>query len=118
MSIVEEKIVIPTQDDGWEELVGTQDDVWKPEVAGQELSGVITQWKDHKEYGRRWFVLTSSNELLGTPYHRVLMDRLQEISRGDVVKITFKGTVPSGKSNPAHIYKVERKKVPAQHSNN
>jgi len=80
---------------------------WNPEKPTEELEGVIEK-KIEGDYGYRYEIKTVDGDIILTPSHTVLQNRLVDVKIGAKVKIVYDGEeLPKIKGrNPTKIYTV------------
>lgn len=85
----------------------TASNLWLPTAKGDTIEGNV-QEKKMGQYGDQWIIKQRNGEILATPSHKVLQSRMQNINKGDQIKIVFEGTeLPKVKGqNPTQMYKV------------
>ena len=81
--------------------------MWLPEKEGDELGGTITDVADGT-YGRQYEVKKDNGDVVRTPSHKVLQNRMSKAEIGNRVKVVFKGEEPPSVKgqNPTKIYEV------------
>lgn len=98
----------------WKEIE-LKNEMWKPEKEGDTLQGVVIDIEKN-QYGNSYVITTEDGEEFKTPAHKILQKLMEDIKKGQVVKIEFKEEKDTNKGNPLQIYKVfvwenEEKKV-------
>ena len=95
----------------WKEVKEQEKDVqgeyWKPQEIGVSLTGKIIA-RVSGEYGIQYKIKTEGGSIFITPSHRVLQAKLENVTLGTDVKITFEGELPAkieGRS-PTKLYSV------------
>lgn len=93
----------------WKKVKGSS--FWTPENTNDQLIGVVVTVHAHAEYGKQWDIETSEGEIVRTPSHKVLQNRMDRVKEGDEVKIVFTGTEAPGVKGhkPTQIYDVYTK---------
>lgn len=103
---VKEEKVVEQPTDGWQKQQGPP--MWMPEVGGEELMGVVTDIVDGL-YGNQYMIKpVGEEELIKTPSHKVLVNRMVEVKKGDMVKLIFVEEQPPAVKgqNPTKMYDV------------
>jgi len=104
--VVEEEKVVEQAEDGWKKQEGPP--MWMPEKEGEELTGVVTDVLDGL-YGAQYMIKPAGEEeLIKTPSHKVLVNRMAEVKKGDMVKLVFVEEQPPAVKgqNPTKMYEV------------
>lgn len=84
---------------------------WMPEQEDETLIGTVMSIDEDGKYGRVYEIKKSGTEdLILTPSHKVLQNRMVNILAGDKVRITFKGEEPPTLkgNNPTKMYEVDK----------
>ena len=85
--------------------------MWQPEQKEDSLIGEITEITDGN-YGLQYTIRKADNEIIRTPSHKVLQNRMAGMKKGDKIKIVFIGEeAPKVRGqNPLKMYDVFKKK--------
>lgn len=70
----------------WKKIEGTG--YWKPEEAGDELVGEVVGIEEG-DYGNTYDIKTEDGNIMRTPSHAVLKNRMSSVEKGDYVRIVF-----------------------------
>lgn len=94
--------------EGYEELESMN--FWNPEKEGDSIEGVVIGIIEGA-FGKTWKIDTGEG-IMGTPSHKGLQMRMDEVKVGQTVQLIFNGEVPAKKEghSPAKVYTVYRKK--------
>lgn len=94
----------------WEEEKGIQ--WWMPETEGEMLVGRIVKTRQDDFGGLQYYIKTENGDVLSTPSHKWLQNRLAEKKVGDVVAIRYEGEeAPKVKGHdPTKVYRVFKRK--------
>ena len=95
----------------WVENLGSQG-IWLPDKAGEKAEGVVEEVKQG-DYGVQVNIKNDEGEIITTPSHKVLQNRLTGIKVGDNIRIEYVGEeLPKVKGQkPTRIYKVFVKRI-------
>jgi len=90
--------------------------VWKPEQPGDAIEGVLIQKKENVGINNsNLYSLETKGGLVSLWGCTVLDDRMEFVSVGEYVRITYKGLVKNKRGQDVKLFKVERaKKVDGQ----
>lgn len=91
-------------DEDWEEQTSK---LWLPEE-NDELIGVVIEVLQGP-YGNQYRILTKDNEEYLTASHKMLLSKMSNIKKGDVVRIKVGKKKPTNKGNPLQTYRVWKK---------
>lgn len=88
--------------------VETNQNVWIPEKEGEVLEGEIIN-ENEGAYGKQFNVKRQDGSEILTPSHKVLQAKIDSLTTGDRIRITFKGLEPAKMKGwkPTRVYKVE-----------
>lgn len=89
----------------WEKQEGSS--IWLPEKEGEEMIGEVKNINTEGLYGNQYSIETEKGAYL-TPSHKVLQNRMVNVSVGDKVKIVYVGEEPPAVrgQNPTKMYEV------------
>ena len=62
---------------------------WDPKTEGDELIGVVKECRVGGQFGTQWVVEKEGGELVTTPSHKVIQNRMAKVEIGDKVKIVY-----------------------------
>lgn len=94
------------------QYVSVEPDVWKPLVEEDSIEGVLKSKKvDVGPNDSKAYYLENEDGVFMVWGSTVLDDRMEVISLGEEVRITFKGLKENNKGQDTKIFKVERKVV-------
>jgi hypothetical protein len=82
---------------------------WKPEVKGEEQIGIVKEIRKDDKFGESYVIeQDDTKDLVVTPSHKVLQNRMRGVKVGDKVKIVYQGQdLPKVKGhNPTSMYEV------------
>lgn len=85
---------------------------WLPEKEGDKISGKIVDIIDG-EFGKTYSIEQENKEIINTPSHKVLQNRLVGAEIGDVIGVVYMGEeLPKVKGqNPLKMYDIFIKNV-------
>jgi len=94
-----------TQPTNWKTV---EPNVWKPEKDGDFIEGKLVSKKEKVGVNEsNAYYVESKDETAMVWGSTVLDDRMTIVNVGDMVRITFKGTVKNSRGQDTKIYKVE-----------
>ena len=81
--------------------------IWLPEKVGDVSTGEVIEVKEG-DYGKQYLIKQSDDKEIWTPSHKVLQNRMRDISVGTHVKIGLMGIEPPAVKghNPTKMYDV------------
>ena len=87
--------------------------LWLPENEGEILKGIVNEVEDG-QFGIFFNIETLSGDIITTPSHKVLQNRLESIMKnygddtvGGLIRITYQGEKQGRRPQPTRLYKVE-----------
>lgn len=85
-------------------------DIWLPTQPNETLIGTVTEITEGM-YGNQHTIKKDDGNIVKTPSHKVLQNRLADCAVGDVVKLVFIGEEPPSVKgqNPTKMYEVFKK---------
>jgi len=103
--IVEEEVV-EQPNSNWKKQEGPA--MWLPETEGEELIGIVIDIVEGL-YGSQYLIKPiGKDEIIRTPSHKVLVNRMVEVKKDDMVKLVYLGQEPPTVKgqNPTKMYEV------------
>jgi hypothetical protein len=82
-------------------------ELWKPQAKGEQVEGVLVNVEPKgSEMSSKYYVetITGIKLVFGST---VLDDRMKSIKVGEIIRITYEGTVDNKRHQPVKIFKVE-----------
>lgn len=76
----------------WEKQEGAT--FWNPENEGDELIGTVAAVRTEGEYGLQYDIKDEKGDVIRTPSHKVLQNRMANAKEGTKVKIVYTGEEP------------------------
>lgn len=89
----------------WNEI---RSNYWEPLEVGDTIEGVVIMLDNDMRYGLQLTIKTKNNEDIKTPFHKILQERLKNVKIGELIRIVYKGTLPTNRGKDANLYKVFR----------
>ena len=80
---------------------------WNPQEPGDEIKGKVSKIEEGT-FGKHYTIQQTDGSEITTPAHKVLLSRMRNVVKGDMVRVTFDGTdLPKVKGqNPTRMYSV------------